>query len=248
MTDTPVRAALVTGGSRGIGRAIVEQLARDGCRLAVVATSEHSAAEGAAAARAAGAPAARAFACDVRDPARVNEIVAETLTAFGRLDVLVNNAGITRDGLIARMSDDDIASVIDVNLKGALWFCRAAARPMSKARGGSIVNVSSIVGLTGNAGQTNYAAAKAGVFGLTRALAAELGGRGVRVNAIAPGWIETDMTAGLPEKVREETLGRIPLARLGRPQDIAQAVAWLAGDASSYVTGATIVVDGGLSL
>jgi 3-oxoacyl-[acyl-carrier protein] reductase len=184
----------------------------------------------------------------VRDPARANAVVEEVVALCGRIDVLVNNAGITRDGLLMRMTDEDIDAVIDVNLKGALYWCRAVARPLTKARSGCIVNVSSIVGLTGNAGQSNYAAAKAGIFGLTRSLAAEFGGRGVRVNAVAPGYIQTDMTAGLPEQVKEASLKRIPLGRLGEPADIARAVLFLASDAASYVTGTTLVVDGGMSL
>jgi 3-oxoacyl-[acyl-carrier protein] reductase len=241
------QVALVTGGSRGIGRAVVEALARAGARVAVVATSAEGAESGAQAARALGAEAA-GWAADVRDGARATAVVDEVLAQWGRLDLLVNNAGITRDGLLMRMSDDDIEAVVDVNLKGALYWCRAVARPMSKARSGCIVNVSSIVGLTGNAGQSNYAAAKAGLYGLTRSLAKELGGRGVRVNAIAPGYIETDMTSGLPEAVRQQSLQRIPLGRLGQGADIAHAVLFLASGAAGYITGATLVVDGGMSL
>ena len=241
------RVALVTGGSRGIGRAIVETFARAGCRVAVVATTAAGAEAGVQAAVAAGGE-ARGFAADVRDGARAAEIVGEVVQQWGRLDILVNNAGITRDTLLMRMSDEDIASVLDVNLKGSLFFCRAVARPMTKARGGCILNVSSIVGITGNAGQSNYAAAKAGLFGLTRSLAKELGGRGVRVNAIAPGYIQTDMTAGLSEEVRAESLKHIPLGRLGESADIARAALFLASDAGAYITGATLVVDGGMSL
>jgi 3-oxoacyl-[acyl-carrier protein] reductase len=239
--------ALVTGGSRGIGRAIVDEFARSGFRVAVVATSQTGAEAAAAGAREAGAE-AKGWSADVRDPARANAVVEEVVALWGRIDVLVNNAGITRDGLLMRMTDEDIDAVIDVNLKGALYWCRAVARPLTKARSGCIVNVSSIVGLTGNAGQSNYAAAKAGIFGLTRSLAAEFGGRGVRVNAVAPGYIQTDMTAGLPEQVKEASLKRIPLGRLGEPADIARAVLFLASDAASYVTGTTLVVDGGMSL
>jgi 3-oxoacyl-[acyl-carrier protein] reductase len=187
-------------------------------------------------------------ALDVTKREQVNNFVEELASRYEHLDILVNNAGITRDGLLMRMADEDIDAVIDVNLKAALFWCRAAARPLTKARGGSIVNVSSIVGLTGNAGQSNYAAAKAGLFGLTRSLAKELGGRGVRVNAVAPGYIQTDMTAGLPAEVREASLKKIPLGRLGEGADIARAVRFLVSEAGAYITGATLVVDGGLSL
>ena len=247
MTDLSGKVAIVTGGSRGIGRAIVEELSSADCRVAVVATNQ-SGAEACAAGVASAGGEALAFAADVRDSARATEVVNEVVSRWGRLDVLVNNAGITRDNLLMRMADEDIDAVIDVDLKGVLFWCRSVIRPMMKDRSGSIVNVSSIVGITGNPGQSNYAAAKAGVFGLTRALAQELGSRGVRVNAVAPGYIQTDMTAGLPEKIRTASLERIPLGRLGEPRDIAQAVRFLASDAASYVNGATLVVDGGMSL
>ncbi|HZM01053.1 MAG TPA: 3-oxoacyl-ACP reductase FabG, partial [Planctomycetota bacterium] len=191
---------------------------------------------------------AAGWAADVRDGARASAVVDEVLQKWGRLDLLVNNAGITRDNLLMRMSDEELESVIDVNLKGTMYWCRAVARPMTKARGGCIVNISSIVGLMGSAGQSNYAASKAGLFGLTRSLAKELGGRGVRVNAVAPGYIQTDMTAGLPEAVKQQSLARIPLGRLGEGTDIARAVRFLASEDAGYITGATLVVDGGMSL
>ncbi|MHC4845506.1 MAG: 3-oxoacyl-[acyl-carrier-protein] reductase [Planctomycetota bacterium] len=247
MTDLAGQVALVTGGSRGIGRAIVEELGRAGCRVAVVATTQAGADGGAEAATAAGGE-GFGYAADVRDSSRANEIAADVVERWGGLDILINNAGITRDNLLMRMADEDVESVLDINLKGTLYFCRAVARPMTKKRKGSIVNISSIVGITGNAGQSNYAAAKAGIFGLTRSLAAEFGGRGVRVNAIAPGYIQTDMTADLPEAVRDESLKRIPLARLGEAGDIANAALFLCSDAASYITGTTVVVDGGMSL
>jgi len=247
MTDLSGKTALVTGGSRGIGRGVVEALARSGCRVGVVATSESSAELGAAAAREAGSE-ALAFAADVRDGARASEIAAAVSKEWGRIDILVNNAGVTRDGLLMKMSDEDIDTVIDVNLKAALLYARAVARPMMKQRSGSIINVSSIVGLVGSPGQSNYAAAKAGLFGITRSLASEFGARGVRVNAIAPGYIQTDMTSGLPEEVKAKSLEQIPMGRFGEAEDIAQGVLFLASDAASYVTGTTLVIDGGMSL
>ena len=247
MTDLSGKTALVTGGSRGIGLAIVSTLAAAGCRVAVTATSESSAERGVAAAAEAGSE-GLAFAADVRDSARANEVVAGVVDAWGGLDILVNNAGITRDTLLMRMSDEDIDAVIDTNLKGALLYCRAVTKPMMKKRSGAIVNVSSIVGITGNAGQSNYAAAKAGIFGITRSLASELGGRGIRVNAVAPGYIQTDMTNDLPEAVREGALTQIPLGRLGDADDIAKGVAFLASDDAACVSGTTLVIDGGMSL
>ncbi len=247
MTDLSGRTAIVTGASRGIGLGITEALARAGCRVAAVATSESSAEKGAAAARDAGGE-ALAFAADVRDGARADEVAKAVMGEWGRIDVLVNNAGITRDGLLMKMSDEDIDSVIDINLKAALFWSRAVARPMIKGRAGSIINVSSIVGLMGSPGQSNYAAAKAGLFGITRSLAAEFGARGVRVNAIAPGYIKTDMTADLPDEVKQKSLAGIPMGRFGEAADIANGVLFLASDASSYVTGTTLVIDGGMSL
>ena len=247
MTDLSGRTAIVTGGSRGIGRAIVDELARSGCRVAVVATTQEGADAAAAAVTAAGGEAA-GYAADVRESARASAVVEDVIKRWGRLDILVNNAGVARDNLLMRLADEDIETVLDVNLKAALYWSRAAARPLLKAKGGSIVNVSSIVGITGNAGQSNYAAAKAGLFGLTRSLAKELGGRGVRVNAIAPGYIQTDMTAALPAEIRDASMKRIPLGRLGEGADIARAVRFLVSDEASYVTGITLVVDGGMSL
>jgi 3-oxoacyl-[acyl-carrier protein] reductase len=247
MTDLTDKVAIVTGGSRGIGLAIVQALAAANVKVAVVATSEDSATRGADAAKEAGGE-AMAFAADVSDGDRANEVVGEVVSTWGKVDILVNNAGITRDILLMKMSDDDIDKVIDVNLKGSLRWCRAVVRPMMKARGGSIVNVSSIVGLVGSPGQSNYAAAKAGMMGMTRSLAAELGGRGVRVNSIAPGYIQTDMTSGLPEDLKASSLEKVPLGRLGDPEDIAKGVLFLASDQSTYITGTTLVIDGGMSL
>ena len=247
MGDLTGKVAVVTGGSRGIGLAIVEELARAGCKVAAVATSQAGAERGAEAAAAAGGE-GRACVADVSDPAQVQAVIEDVLGAWGHIDILVNNAGITKDMVLMRMSDEDISSVIDVNLKGSFYFCRAVARPMMKARSGSIINISSIVGINGNAGQSNYAAAKAGLFGMTRSLAAELGGRGIRVNAVAPGYIETDMTSGLPDDIKQASLGKIPLARFGAGADIARGVRFLASDEAAYVTGTTLVIDGGMSL
>lgn len=247
MTDLSGKTAIVTGASRGIGLGIAQALGQAGCRVACVATSEASAERGAAAVRETGSE-ALAFAADVRESERATEIAKEVLGAWGQVDILVNNAGITRDGLLMKMSDEDIHSVVDINLKAAMLYARAVSRAMIKARSGSIINVSSIVGLMGSPGQSNYAAAKAGLFGLTRSLASEMGGRGVRVNAIAPGYIQTDMTSELPEAVKAESLKSIPMARFGDPADIANGVLFLASDAASYVTGTTLVIDGGMSL
>ncbi|GJM20251.1 MAG: beta-ketoacyl-ACP reductase [Planctomycetota bacterium] len=237
----------MTGGSRGIGRAIVARLAGQGAKVAVVATSEQSAGLGVEAAQAAGGEAC-AYAADVRDSARAKEVVGQVVEAWGGVNILVNNAGVTRDQLLMRMSDEDIDTVIDTNLKAALSWTRAVAKPMMKARNGSVINISSIVGLVGSPGQSNYAAAKAGLFGVTRSLAAELGARGVRVNAIAPGFIQTDMTKELGEDLVKASLEKIPLNRLGDPDDIARGVAFLASDEAAYVTGTTLVIDGGMSL
>ncbi|MFT7462253.1 MAG: 3-oxoacyl-[acyl-carrier protein] reductase [Pseudohongiellaceae bacterium] len=241
------KIAIVTGGSRGIGLGVVKAFTEAGAKVAVVATSEGSAERGAAAARAMGGE-ALAFAADVRDGARATEIVGEIVGAWGGVDVLVNNAGITRDGLLMKMSEEDIDDVIDINLKGALRWCRAVVRPMMKRKGGSIVNISSIVGLIGSPGQSNYAAAKAGVMGVTRSLAAELGGRKIRVNSLAPGYIETDMTADLSEAVRKTSLESIPLRSFGEAADIASGALFLASEQARYITGTTLVIDGGMSL
>ena len=240
------RVALVTGASRGIGRAIAERLAQRGARVACVATSAENAQPVAGVCRDT-AGAAMALGVDVSDTAAVASCVDTVQKELGALDILVNNAGITRDQILMRMSEEDFDRVIAVNLKGAWNFTKAAARPLMKAKG-RIVNISSVVGLTGNAGQANYAAAKAGLFGLTLSTAKELASRGVCVNAIAPGFIETDMTANLPEAAATELSGSIPLKRIGTPTEVAHAVDFLVGPGGAYITGQTLVVDGGLSL
>ena len=233
------KRALVTGGSRGIGRAIALELAAAGAEVVV---GYHSGAEEAAeVAREAGGEAVRA---DVSDP----EQAAALVEAAGELDLLVNNAGITRDGLIARMSDEDWRAVLDTNLSGAFHTCRAAARSMMRRRSGSIVNVTSVVGLHGNPGQTNYAAAKAGLVGFTKALARELASRGVRVNAVAPGYVESRLTDVLPEEVQQAILGNTPLGRFGSPRDVAGAVRFLCSDEAAFITGEVLLVDGGLGM
>ncbi len=237
----------MTGASRGIGRAIAERLARDGRIVVGVARSADNLAETAAAIQAAGGR-FEAAACDVGDAAALAAMVEGVAERHGRLDILVNNAGITKDGLLLRMSDEDFDTVIRVNLKSAFVASRAAARPMMKGRFGRIVNVGSVSGLMGNAGQVNYAAAKAGLVGMTKSIARELGSKGITANVVAPGFIETDMTAVLPPQVKEQALPNIPLKRFGTPGDIAASVGWLTGEDGGYVTGQVIVVDGGMSM
>jgi 3-oxoacyl-[acyl-carrier protein] reductase len=243
------RVALVTGASRGIGQAIALQLARRGAKVACVATSADRARDTATkCAELAGFDGgAQAYGCDVASTRAVADLVEQVQKELGGLDILVNNAGITRDQLILRMSEEDFDRVIAVNLKGAFNFMKAAARPLMKSHG-RVVNITSVVGITGNAGQANYAASKAGILGLTKSLAKELAGRGVCVNAIAPGFIATDMTAAIDEKAKAELTATIPLGRIGAPDDIALAADFLCGPGGAYITGQTLVVDGGLSL
>jgi 3-oxoacyl-[acyl-carrier protein] reductase len=243
------RVAVVTGSAGGIGKEIVEHLARRGA-LAVVSDLPGAAEKGAAVARGieeAGGSAVFVPA-DVTSESDVQSIVATAESTLGPVDILVNNAGITRDGLLVRMSEADWESVVAVNLKGAFLAARAVARGMMKRRSGSIINVASVVGLRGNAGQANYAASKAGLVGLTKSLARELGPRNVRVNAVAPGYIQTEMTEALADEARQAILAGTPLAMLGAPRDVAWAVTFLASDAARFITGVVLPVDGGLGM
>ncbi len=233
------RQALVTGGSRGIGRAIVGELTAAGASVTLSYRAGREEAE-----QVASESGARAVQADVSDAEQARALVEQA----GELDILVNNAGVTRDGMIARMPDADWETVLDTNLGGAFFTCRAVARGMMRRRTGSIVNLTSIVGLHGNPGQTNYAASKAGIIGLTKSLARELGSRGVRVNAIAPGYVDTRLTRELPEELRQVMLANTPLGRLGDPRDIAGAVRFLCSDEASFITGEVLLVDGGLGM
>lgn len=237
------KVVVVTGASRGIGREIAQAFAREGAQVACVATTEAGAN---ATAEAIGN--AKGYACDVSDAAAVEALFNKIHEEMGTPAVLVNNAGITRDTLMMRMKDEDWDRVLDVNLKGTFLCIRAVSRPMMKARYGRIVNISSIIGLGGGAGQANYAASKAGLIGLTKSVAKELGSRGITCNAIAPGFIETDMTTDLPAEMRERVVSTAPAGRLGTGADIAGAVLFFASDEASYITGQTLTVDGGLTL
>jgi 3-oxoacyl-[acyl-carrier protein] reductase len=240
--DLSGRSALVTGSTRGIGRAIAETLAGAGARVAVVGRDASRASEVASAI----GMDAQGFACDVGDVASVTALVEGVERAFGQVDILVNNAGLTRDNILFRLKDEDWDAVLDANLRGAFVAIRAAARGMMKRRWGRIINIASVVGIIGNKGQANYAASKAGLIGLTKSVARELASRNILVNAVAPGFIETDMTAAMTEEARATLSGQIPLERLGAPADVAAAVAYLASDLASYVTGQVLVVDGGM--
>ena len=243
-----MKTALVTGSARGIGRAICEELARSGVaqNIVVCDVQKEWCEETVAALRAIEGVQADSLALDVSKEASVVAGVAEAAKLFGSLDIVVNNAGVTRDGLLARMTAEQWDTVLDINLRGAFLVTREAAKLMMRARSGAIVNIASVVGLMGNAGQANYSASKGGLIALTKTTARELGGRGVRVNAVAPGFINSKMTEVLPDNVKQQMLSIIPLRKFGEVSDIAKAVAWLAGDDAAYVTGQVISVNGGM--
>jgi len=240
------QVAIVTGAGRGIGHAIAVRLASEGARMACVSRSEENAKRTAAELNVARADSAKAYAVDVADHAAVQKAGAQILEEFGKIDILVNNAGVTRDGLSMRMSIEDWDTVINTNLRGAFNFVQAVQRAMIKQRSGRIINISSVIGLIGNAGQTNYAASKAGLIGFTKSLARELASRNITVNAVAPGFIATDMTAGLSDEIKKTIQAQIPLGKTGVPEDIAGAVAFLASAEASYITGQVLCVDGGM--
>ncbi len=249
MGDQTDRVAIVTGGSRGIGRAVSLALAREGATVVACARSGEkltSLASEAADLRCPGKVLARVL--DVNDAAAIDRWVDDVAAELGRIDILVNNAGITRDGLLMNMTDEQFDEVLTTNLRAVFWLIRAASKHMVRARWGRIINVSSVSGLMGNAGQANYAAAKAGVIGLTKTVAKELGRRGVTCNAVAPGFIRTDMTNVLPDKVKEQVQPLIPLQRFGEPAEVAAAVVFLAGPGAGYINGQVLAVDGGLSM
>ncbi len=241
------RKALITGASRGIGRAIAEAFAREGAALALIATALEKTNETAQRCKEIGAPKVMQFALDVRSSADCDKVIKEATAGLDGIDIVVNNAGVTKDNLLMRLSDQDYDAVLDTNLRGAFNITRAACRPLMKSKAGRLINIASVVGITGNAGQANYAASKGGLIAFTKSVAKELSGRGVTANVIAPGFIETDMTAGLDPKVKEGVLKEILLGRLGKPDDIAQAAAYLASDAAGYITAQVLVIDGGLT-
>ena len=240
------RVALVTGGGRGIGRAIAVRLAQEGARVTISYRSNDAAAEETAElVRKAGAE-CEMFKGDVASVEDVQALIKGVGEAFGPVEILVNNAGTTRDNILMRMKDAEFDEVLETNLKGTYLCTRAALRGMIRARWGRIVNISSVVGILGNAGQANYAASKAGMIGFTKSVAREVAGRGITVNAVAPGYVETELTGELPEKIKKQILDQVPMGRFGEPEEIAEVVAFLAGERAAYVTGQTIAVDGGM--
>jgi 3-oxoacyl-[acyl-carrier protein] reductase len=240
------KIALVTGGGRGIGRAIAEALARRGCHLALLDRNAELVESSAQEIATLFSRRTLALSGDVADTANIKACVETVLAEFGRIDILVNNAGITRDNLIMRMEEADFDAVLDVNLKGVWNCCKAVIRPMIKQRFGRIINISSVSGLAGQAGQTNYSASKAGVIGLTKALAREVASRGITVNAVAPGYIPTALTADLPADLKEAILKATPIGRMGTPEEVAHAVAFFASDEAAFITGQVLSVDGGM--
>ena len=240
------KTAIVTGAGRGIGRAIALRLANEGARVAAVSRTEANAKRTADEINATSTNVAKAYAVDVSDHVGVQKVGAQILEDFGRVDILVNNAGVTRDGLAMRMSIEDWDTVINTNLRGAFNFTQAIIRAMIKQRSGRIINIASVIGLIGNAGQTNYAASKAGLIGFTKSLARELASRNITVNAVAPGFIATDMTEALSEELQKNITSKIPLMRVGQPNDVANTVAFLASAEANYITGQVLAVDGGM--
>ena len=240
--DLSGKTALVTGSTRGIGRAIADTLAGAGARVGVVGRDKDRADEAAAAI----SPDARGFACDVSDVASVVALIEAAEKELGAVDILVNNAGLTRDNILLRLKDDDWDAVIDANLRGAFVAIRSASRGMMKRRWGRIINIASVVGIVGNKGQSNYAASKAGLIGLTKSVAKEFASRNILANVVAPGFIETDMTAAMTDEAKKTLFTQIPLERLGKPQDIAGLVAFLSSDHAAYITGQVFIVDGGM--
>lgn len=242
------KTAIVTGGNKGIGKAICVRLAKDGFNIAFSYNSNPELAEGTVKLCESAGVKVKSYKVDVADSTACKEWTEEVQAEFGSVDVLVNNAGITKDGLLIKMKDEDLDAVLDVNLKGSFYMMREASKIMLKQKSGKIVNISSVVGVMGNAGQVNYSATKAGVIGMTKSLARELAGRRINVNAVAPGMIETDMTKAMSDKAREAVIAGIPFKEMGKPEEIASVVSFLAGEDSNYITGQVICADGGMSI